>query len=57
MIISESLDATKSAIPTLAVQILAAKHDLTTMPYDEMLKELHSIVSSLMETAEDTLPR
>ena len=43
-------------IPTLAVQVLAAKHDLSTMSYPDMLNELNNIMSDLFATADETLP-
>ena len=57
MVKSESLEMTKESIGYLAVQVLSAKYDLSTMSYEEMLKELCTIVSDLQEKADDTLPR
>lgn len=34
----------------LSVQVLAAKYDLSTLPYDAMLREFHNIVCDLHQT-------
>ncbi|MDE7423940.1 MAG: hypothetical protein K2N51_09635 [Lachnospiraceae bacterium] len=38
---------TRNGIPALAVQILASKVDLSTISYDDAIKELYEIVSGL----------
>lgn len=37
----------RDSLGTLAVHVLAARKNLATMPYDEMLKELYEIVDEL----------
>lgn len=57
MIKSESLTMVKESIGYLAVQVLAAKYDLSTISYEEMLKKLWEIVDDLQVAVDDTLPR
>jgi len=56
MIKSQTLEAVWDMIPTLAVQVLAAKHDLSTMSYPDMLNELNNIMGDLFAAADETLP-
>ena len=51
------LPIVKESIGYLAVQVLAAKFDLSTMKYEEMLHELWNITVDLQAAAEDSLPR
>ena len=57
MINSESLKSVWDMIPTLAVQVLAAKHDLSAMSYPDMLNNLNNIMGDLLDAADETLPR
>ena len=57
MIKSRTLPVIKESIGYLAVQVLAAKYDLSTMSYEEMLHELWNIIVDLQAAADDTLPR
>ncbi len=52
MIKSQTLEAVWDMIPTLAVQVLAAKHDLSTMSYPDMLNELNNIMGDLFAAAD-----
>ena len=57
MIKDRTLPVVKESIGYLAVQVLAAKYDLSTMSYEEMLHELWNIIVDLQAAADDTLPR
>ena len=54
---NRTLPVIKESIGYLAVQVLAAKYDLSTMSYEEMLHELWNIIVDLQAAADDTLPR
>ena len=57
MIKDRTLPVVKESIGYLAIQVLAAKYDLSTMSYEEMLHELWNIIVDLQAAADDTLPR
>lgn len=38
---------TRNAIPTLAVQILASKFDLSTISYEDAISKLYEIINGL----------
>ena len=56
MATNQTIETVKDMIPTLAVEVLAAKHDLSTMSYPDMLNELNNIMGDLFATADETLP-
>ena len=56
MATNQTIETVKDMIPTLAVEVLAAKHDLSAMSYPDMLNELNNIMGDLFAAADETLP-
>ena len=50
------LPVVKESISYLAVQVLAARYDLSKMSYEKMLNELWNIIADLQAAAHDSLP-
>ena len=53
MATNQTIETVKDMIPTLAVEVLAAKHDLSAMSYPDMIHNLHNIVTDLLDAADD----
>lgn len=48
--LDEPIFVLRDSLGTLAVQVLASKHDLSTMHYDDMVRELLDIITDLHES-------
>ena len=47
--LDEPIFVLRDSLGSLAIQVLASRNDLSTMPYDDMIRELSEIISDLHE--------
>lgn len=47
--LDEPIFVLRDSLGSLAIQVLASRNDLSTMPYDDMIRELLEIISDLHE--------
>ena len=47
--LDEPIFVLRDSLGSLAIQVLASRNDLSTMPYDDMIRELLEIISGLHE--------